>query len=149
MESFLRAAFTDTNTVFSVFLLIGFVELLVLFFLQRYRRRLLEGGQETTGTVVDIESRKGPKGNTSYYPVFRFRTYMNEEITRRSQISSTSRPYQTGDTVTIIYDPQRPQRFILKNDKRIRAVYYLIGVLALAFIAAGLYGLMPLLRQYI
>lgn len=96
MESFFREAFSDKNIIFSIFLIIGTVELLVVYFMYQYRQRMIEGGLEATGKVIDILSNPSPKG-TAFYLVFHFRTYMNEEITIQSKITSSPSPSKPSD----------------------------------------------------
>ena len=61
------------------------------------------------GTVVQMNSRTGDNGNTTYYPVF---TYTDSAGTlRTSTSSSASNPpeYSVGDKISLLYDPHDPQ----------------------------------------
>jgi len=127
-------------------MLIGAVELLIIYSIYWFRRKRMKEGEETTGQVVDVVSGRGSKGGTVSYPVFQFRTYLNKIVTVQSKISSRPSLYKTGDEVMVIYNPEKPERFVIRGDKRYRLVFFILGGIALAFFIIGVIGLVPVLK---
>jgi hypothetical protein len=146
METFFREAFSTRYMMFAVFLLVGAVELIVLYFIYRYRKRIKDNGHETTGTVVKLVKGTGGKTGTRYHPVFQYRTHMNETITQKSKMASNPPFYKEGAEVTIFYNPQKPQQFVIRDDKRFRLLYLIMGGVAGIFFLVGLIGLFPLFK---
>ena len=147
MESFLNDAFSGTHIAFSVFLLIGTIDLIIIFFMWRFRRIIISKGQQTTARIVDLSSGSGSRGGV-YYPVFQFSTFLNEQITQRSKVGSNPPAYKQDEEVVIFYNPEKPQQFVVQKDKRFRLIFLIIGGLATIFFLVGLFGLLPVIKEH-
>ena len=103
-----------------IFLIIGIV----------MRHRILDRQTrctyQTVGTVVDLveHTRRSSDGHTSttIHPVISY--YVNgSEYVQKSSYGSSPSPYETGQAVSLLYDPQKPEDFLLPEDKTPRRLY--------------------------
>lgn len=62
----------------------------------------------TTGTVIRIDSSRTRDGYTSYAPVYEFRTYDGETITKRHDTFTSPPQYQVGQSIDLLYYPEYP-----------------------------------------
>lgn len=142
MESFFKAAFSPLYIVFTIFLFIGLLELVVVLLILHFRRKIVKNGQQTTGRVIELQPRRTAKGGgTVYYPVFQFTTFMNEEVTKRGKMGSKPSAFNEGEEVVIYYNPEKPQQFVVANDKSYRLIFWIAGGAALLFLLTGVVGL--------
>ena len=73
---------------------------------------------KATGTVVELKKVRrlstSSSGSTShvttYYPVVRYQTKNGKNVTFTSSSGSYPSPYKRGDRVTLLYDPENPQK---------------------------------------
>ena len=97
-----------TNAVVAVAFadLIGVGLLLFAFFLYNRTEAFVERAWPAPGVVVGYERGEGDEGQTA--PVVRFETTRGEEQRFRADLYVAWRDYATGETVPVLYDPQRP-----------------------------------------
>jgi uncharacterized Tic20 family protein len=69
----------------------------------------LENAVKTEATVVKMEKRNSDDG-TMYYPVFSFLDKDGNRQRIHSTMGSYPPAYKIGDTVSILYDPQTPEK---------------------------------------
>lgn len=82
-------------------------------FFQQYN--LQQKGLEAQGTVVQVVSRRDSDGDITYTPVIRFRTDGGREVEFQSTYSSNPPQYEVGETVTVLYLPERPTEAEIKG----------------------------------
>ena len=72
---------------------------------------VLRTNQGTTGTVISRQTKTDPKsGNALYFPVVTFfEEKTGKTITIRSSVGTSTRPWRTGDKVSVLYNPDRPE----------------------------------------
>ena len=112
----------------------------------RQDRRLTRTGQQVPGTVVGLRwnysiNRDAPaSGSRVCYPVLAFRTLDGHDVQTASRVGSSKVIAQTGDQVTVLYDPRNPARAEI-NTSAGRATWlpYLITVAGLAVLGYGVY----------
>ena len=74
-----------------------------------YEYRGFESDAETTsGIVVDIENKKGNRGQNIQYAIVEFTDNSGTKQTFKSPLESALSPYASGDKVTVIYDTANP-----------------------------------------
>ena len=102
---------------FGIWASVGLVFVWVAWILRRVRLRRAERCTMcVSGTVVELAYRHRPKQGGVYDPVVEFpvngRMY-------RARLNCGSRParYAAGDSVTVRYDPENPDRFELEGDR--------------------------------
>lgn len=71
--------------------------------------RFLDQAVKTEATVVDVEKRASDDGSM-YYPVFSFSDKNGNSHIIHSKTGSYPPAYKPGDTVSIFYDPQIPEK---------------------------------------
>ncbi len=140
MREFTELLF-GTYLVFFIFFLVGLVELIVIYFILRTRKNRDATWYETKANVVEVQTGRGSKGGTIYYPIFQFKTHMGEVIRQKSGMGSNPSYYNQGMEVDLYYHPEKHNRMMIKNDKRIRLMFIIFGVVATIFFLVGLGGL--------
>lgn len=74
---------------------------------------IADGGVNTRGTVIEMVRSRDSDGDVTYRPVVEFR---DAEGTRREftgRFGSSPPSYSTGESVSVIYDPDAPGRAII------------------------------------
>ena len=106
----------------------------------------LDQAVETEATVMDVEKRKAGDG-TMYYPVFSFVDEGGNEHKIYSTRGSYPPAYKPGDTVSIFYDPQNPEKTKLDSFVSLWLGPVMLGVLGLipVFIGALIFFLGPII----
>lgn len=67
------------------------------------------GAVRTDATYVGSVSRAGGRsGGTFLYPQFRFMAEGGRAVTMTSKNGLTDQPYRDGETVSVLYDPAKP-----------------------------------------
>jgi hypothetical protein len=66
-------------------------------------------GIEVQGTVIRLESSSSSEGGTTYSPVFSY-TVDSKQYEYESVNSSNPPSNEVGDVVTLLYDPNRPEK---------------------------------------
>ena len=112
-----------------------------------YRQRTLEKqGLETQGTVVALQENSDSDGST-YAPVVQFKTSSGQSIEFVSSYSSSPPSYDVGETVIVVYPPEKPEEAIIKGDGQLLHIIFMLlgGIVA----AVGFYLLFSTLRDLI
>jgi len=100
---------------------------------------------QTSGTVTALHSEvrteydedtKKHSETIVYYPEFTY-TAKDRQYTRRSGTgSSSAKRYTVGQVVTVLYDPDKPDTYLIKGDKadgRFGLIFCAVGVAAVVF----------------
>lgn len=151
------------NSLFSLsglFAIVG-VALIVIGIFAFFRRRAqLSHSIVTIGSVVELLPQrqsgeyvveKNPadgvkiKRKYLYRPVISFKTESGRTVKFAASVSSSPKPFQIGDQVEVIYEPDQPQKAQIN-----RFVYLWFNVLMLLFfgfftLAMGLFGVLAAL----
>ena len=101
-----------------VFLAIAFLFIVKL-------QKMKRNGIKTEGIIVDIEVRKNSRNP---YPVIRFQTIGNIEITRVPDFYSLPGYPRRGDKVKVIYNPDDPNDFIVESNPIRVVIFLLVGL---------------------
>jgi len=95
-------------------------------------------GITVSATIKDLIEKRNTHGPPVYFPLLEYRTEKGEIITRRSYVGKDRLHQQKiGDTVTVVYNPDKPGQFLL--DKGMDKYWKAIGsvIAGVVFIAAG------------
>lgn len=118
---------------------VGFAFFLIIKNVQRKISRIDAIGKSVNGVIFSHESTiDSVSNNAIFYPVVRFTTTSKEWITAKSQISVMPGIYKNGQTVQIIYDPEKPTSFYIK-ERYTQIVLRVAGAFSLCLICIGLY----------
>lgn len=69
---------------------------------------LIQQGITTEGTVLKLNREIDSEGDVFYYPLISFVTEAGQEIRFESKLGSGSPDYTEGQTVAILYTPEKP-----------------------------------------
>ena len=89
--------------------------------------RIKKTGLPAEGIVFDLIERVS-SSNRHQYPVIRFVTAKNEWITQKYEIGVSLNSFRKGQKVNILYDPSKPEDFILKSGTNDIILYSLIAI---------------------
>ncbi len=95
------------------------------------------------GTVVDLAIRQATDGTLYYRPVVAFALPDGAQRTLQLAEESTAPAYQVDESVTIAYDPARPENARIKTSESTASLWILpliTGILGAAFLAAALFA---------
>ncbi|AXY73726.1 DUF3592 domain-containing protein [Paraflavitalea soli] len=98
--------------------------LIPLVFLFKWRK-MNNTGIRTEGTIVEFQRRKNAR---SAFPVVTFQTIGNISITKVPDFSSFPTKVKVGDKVSIIYNPDDPNDFIVESGPGRSIAFLLIGL---------------------
>lgn len=134
--------------IVSIFLLIAVIMLTIAAIATVSTVKRLAREQSTPGRVVDVVVRPSWDNERRistdyYYPVVEF--YLPGEVRQTVQLSEGSSPpsYQTGESITVLYDPDHPLDARIQSASSTILMWILpgiTGVMGLAFLAAGLFA---------
>lgn len=68
----------------------------------------------TEGEVIEYRRQPSHRSGHDYSPVVTYQAG-DERITGETNVWSNTRPFQIGEHVTVGYDPERPDRFFIKE----------------------------------
>ncbi|WP_295791467.1 DUF3592 domain-containing protein [Mucilaginibacter sp.] len=86
------------------------------------RKKILAKGVKVEGVVFDIEKNwdmdaGDTSTSTQYYPVIRYVTAEKEWVTKKYEVTGGLNLYKVGDKVTVVYDPDEIEHFIIDDGK--------------------------------
>jgi hypothetical protein len=73
-------------------------------------QNMLAHATKVSGTVVDLQYRRGSKGGGVYSPIVKFRTVEGKDIQDSASFGSDPPSHKVGDIVEVVYDPQSPEK---------------------------------------
>lgn len=97
------------------------------------RRRFRARARSVEAEVVSIEQHE-ERGRTRYRPVFRFVTWQAETVEAHMPTSSSRPPFEEGEKIRILYDPEDPARILAPGSRVGEPVLAIAGLL---FVAAA------------
>ncbi|GJL85280.1 MAG: hypothetical protein DHS20C02_10550 [Micavibrio sp.] len=73
---------------------------------------LLAVGEAVEGRVVDVKSEYS-SDSTTYYPIVEYQSLQGKTVKFKSKVGSNPPMNRTGDIVSVIYDPHRPDKAMI------------------------------------
>lgn len=122
------------------FILPGLVVLGLSVKLSLHSYHLVHDGQAVQGQVVAMETKRSNKAGYTYYPVVRYPTVDGHLITVRSRSGSSPPSAQVGDRLTVYYDREHPEDFMLGTFMDLWFAPLITGIMGPLFTVLG--GLM-------
>ena len=129
----------------NVFLVLGIGLLAGTIAMLMSTESFLHRAATVTGTVigndVTIDSQDG---STSYHPRFEFQTPDGRNVVVRSSTGSNPPSFSEGDAVTVLYEPQSPEKAKIRSFAQLWLGTLILGIFGVVFTAIGggilLYG---------
>lgn len=110
-----------------VFMLFGLVFFAIGSGMTMRQRALEMQGIEVPGIVVGLQENYDSDGST-YTPIVQFRMGSGQSIEFASSYSSSPPAYRVGETVTVVYPPENPEKAIIKGDGQfLHIIFMLLG----------------------
>jgi Protein of unknown function (DUF3592) len=134
----METSFNPATVITPVFCGIGALFLLIIWIMKRRRDALIAKGHNTMGTIVDIIRNRSSKGHYTYQPVIKYTPFMQPSITKKYAFSGTANQYKIGDEVEVFYDPDKPEKFLIKGDKVVKILFWVFGVMGGIFLVLGI-----------
>lgn len=100
----------------------------------RAERRYLSRAVRATGVVRSLTAERMTRGGTAYFPVISFTTAAGVPVTAQSK---NSRSCRVGDSVPVLYDPDRPDEMQIDSRAARWSVVAIATFFAAIFIAIG------------
>ena len=121
----------------SAMLVVGVVILAiaVCVFIQRWL--FLTRARTATGEVVENVDRGGGSGGSSYHPVIEFQTEAGKTVTFEDSVGTSWIRYQTGQRVSVLYEPDRPKEARIRSFLSLWLVCLICAVMGLMFASCG------------
>jgi len=110
---------------------------LLFYVIRRSKRRKIQNqGTATKGRVVDIVLENQAGRGRCYYPIIRFTLADGEHVRYKYSDGSMPAAYKKGDEVTIYYQSNCPENFIIEGQHRTDILFLLLGLI---LIGGGIY----------
>lgn len=127
--------------IFAVFGIIGCLLLMVAVFLIIKQSAFVNHSQKTTGTVIGnaVSYSNDSNGNSSryYHAVVVFADQSGQAIKFQSTLGSGSPSYQVGETVEVLYDPDKPNDAEINSFISIWLGAIIVSILGVIFSLVG------------
>ena len=95
---------------------------------------------ETMGTVINLEKEESTDSDGyisyTYYPIFEYQVG-EKTISQKGRMGSSNPKYHINDTVELLYDPDKPEDFVIKGDKSSNLMGIIFIVAGVALVAVG------------
>jgi len=105
-------------------------------------RRFFARAYRAPGVVTGLRRADIVKSGTSvrvYYPRLAFRTYDGRDIDTESGFGSSPPPAHPGDSITVLYDPQDPEKARVAGVRGCGGCFaWVFAVVGLLFAAVGI-----------
>jgi hypothetical protein len=116
---------------------VGFLLMaLALIFLVR-TRIFISNSQQAQATITQMVYSSDSEGG-GYTPVFRFRTLQGQEVEVSGGLRTNPPQFKVGQTIDVLYDPDKPQKARIKKWFNLYFVPALLGFLGLVFGCGGI-----------
>lgn len=99
-----------------------------------YTQRTFEqNGALASGEVVMLSENCDDDGCT-YTPVVHYTTHSGKSVSFRSSYSSSPPAYDIGEIVEVIYNPQNPEKAVIKGEGQwFRIIFMIVGGIVIIF----------------
>jgi hypothetical protein len=130
----------EMSIVAGIFLFVGSMFVLLAGILALRVRGLLRRGVRTEGVIVDLiprTSRYPNDDDVTYAPQVRFTDRNGQAHLVTSSTSSNPPGFNKGDVVLLLYDPLRPEAFLIDTFGQKWILPLILGGMGLLFLAIG------------
>ncbi len=125
-------------SVIGIILLVAGVGLGVAGLVSRSRtQRFVDSALQAQAEVTGLQQRRGNKNTLLYHPVLRFTTQQGSQHEVVSPVGSNPAPYKPGDTVTVLYNPARPEEVRIHTFLQVWLFPLVLGGLGVIFLLVG------------
>jgi hypothetical protein len=134
-----------------IFILMGVLAMLVSLFSGNRTEKLAKTGERCKGIIFKLERKSETGFNTIDSTLknkitVRFVTqkqeWITEDLNTDSMLTWTGQ-FEEGQTVEVIYDPNNPTDFTIETNQSPLLVKVIFALAGLAFLAIGIYKLLP------
>ncbi|MEY4744400.1 MAG: hypothetical protein RL272_345 [Candidatus Parcubacteria bacterium] len=133
-----------------VFFVVGLGALAIAVWLAMDTRSFVAGAARTQGTVIAVEAgSSGGDSSPTYHPTVRFTDAGGKEVTFTSSTGTNPPSHREGDSVTVLYEPGRPQHAEIDSFVDIWLAPLIAGVFGVVFPLVGLAAMAGGLRAAI
>jgi hypothetical protein len=122
---------------------IGVVLIWLSIKIQAKYKQLLNSGERSEGIVFDLERSKN-SDSIAQYPIIRFLTKKEVWITKRVDLGISFSTYKQGDKVNVIYNPEKPEEFMVESKWQMIASQVLLAFGIISLIV----GIILFVREY-
>lgn len=121
----------------SLIAIIGGTIVLLFYCVRRAKRQnFRRQGKVVRGKVVDVVLESHIQRGRLYYPIVKFTLENGEYLRARYSDGTMPTAYKKGEEVTVYYQPDQPEDFIIEGQQRMDVLVLLIGLILLG---VGLY----------
>ncbi len=118
-------------------IVIGVIFIIVGMYLVWKQNQISESGITTEGIIYDFETEYSTTTNSgSLTPVVRFLTEDKTWITEKTSIATLPGLFKKGETINVIYLPEDPKTFFIKDKRSLWGVYLFV-IIGGVFIVVG------------
>ena len=129
------------NSINAFFIIIGLLLLWAAVSCTQSTLQYLSEAVYSKGTVIDfsVSTSRDSEGDdiTIYSPIVEFETFDNEVISFKSNIGISSKIYEIGETVTVVYLLDAPEEAKIKGTLTLWLGTLIFGCLSTVFFALG------------
>lgn len=112
-------------------------------------QRFVADAETTSGTVIELLRSRDSDGDVTYRPLVVYETAAGAKVEFASSLSARPAAYEVGESVTVLYQPDRPRQARLKDRFSIWGPSILLSGFGLVFLAIGATtSLWPLWRAH-
>ena len=116
----------------------GCLILLFIWIFNQRRKRIIRMNNIATGTIVDVVERSGMKGNNYFESVIQYVPSTGQQISVRHFYTKKSSAFTKGQKLELYYDPSKPEKFVMKEDRRARGINLFFGVVGALLLLGAL-----------
>jgi len=91
------------------FIALAVTNLTISFFVYRHAHRFAQTASRAQGTVIKLVEKPSHASGSVFYPVFSFTDSKEQAHEINSSIGQYPPAYKVGDTITVLYEPERPE----------------------------------------
>ena len=125
----------------SIFIIVGLLFVAVgIYILKSGDAKVKRCTVETLGTVIDFKEETTTDSDgtsTTYYPIFSYKVE-EKTVKSKSSVGTSSRRYNINENVNILYNPNKPEEFIIKGDKTSNFLSIIIIIVGTLCAVAGI-----------
>ena len=121
-----------------IFLIAGICILIGAIFVGINTQSFIESATVANGKVINFNVKNSTDG-TTYAPVVEFVTSEGEKIEFTSSVSSSSKGYSLGESITVLYEENKPYTAKINSFYTLWSATMILAVLGIIFSAIGVY----------
>ena len=133
---------TEAIVGFTILFLGGSLILLFVWIFNRRRKRIINKNHLATGIVIDVIQKAGMKGNKFFESLIQYVTNNGQQILVRHFNTRKPQAFVKGQPIELFYDSLKPEKFVLKEDRRARSINIFFGTIGVLFVAGAVCALL-------